>query len=170
MSRRNSREAKASRRRQGSRAAEPGYPVMPPSTCYGSSTILAACYPELRYAEGIRTWTVRDGRSVELEHAWNVNTATGEIWDATLSPTARMLAGSDYGELTYTEGQSTLEPGAFAGWCSVAVEATAGQGWEAKRAALEWVGQALASLPCDCPDVGPDGCRTHGKLAPVTAS
>lgn len=162
MSRRNSREAKAARRRPAQRS---GYPVMPPGTCYGSSTILAACYPELRYAEGVRTRVSPVRPPSDLEHAWNVNTRTGEIWDSTLAPDGRAVVEAGFGELRYAEGQSTLEPGAFAGWCSVATEVTGGLGWGPKREAIELLGKGLAALPCDCPGVGPDGCATHGRLA-----
>jgi hypothetical protein len=170
VSKRNRPAAKARRRAERSRPPAGGYPVMPPGTCYGSSTILAACYPELRYAEGIRTRISPVRPPSDLKHAWNVNRHTGEIWDSTLPPKGRAVAEAGYGELRYTEGESTLGPGAFAGWCSVAVEETSGATAERKRAVIELLGKGLAALPCDCPGVGPDGCVTHGQLAPVTAS
>lgn len=147
MSQRNSRAAKAARRSK--RATRHRYPDMPPGTCYGSSIILAACYPELRYAEGTRTWTRHDGRAVRLEHAWNVNTTTGEIWDSTLRPEARMVAGTRYGELVYTEGERTMPAGAFAGWCAVALEAIGGRAPEQQRQAIEAIGRVLLSVPAD---------------------
>jgi hypothetical protein len=65
------------------------YPVMPPGTCRESSWILAACYPELEYAEGHRTLILNfpDDRVIRdrIEHAWNV-TPDGEIVDATMHP------------------------------------------------------------------------------------
>jgi hypothetical protein len=149
MSRANSREAKAARR-SARPAQRPRYPVMPPSTCYGSSIILAACYPELRYAEGIRTWTSPRHAARVIPHAWNVNVVTGEIWDSTLAPEARALAEvPGYGVLEYAEGERTMGPDAFAGWVTVTLEAVDGRNWHQRCLAIEAVGQALVSLPAD---------------------
>jgi hypothetical protein len=94
-------------------AMRPGrrYPVMPPGDCYSASVAPAQVYPELRYAEGTRTFTVHvqpDGHaeSSAVAHAWNV-TRHGEIWDSTLDPV--VLAAARLGEvaITYAETDGT---------------------------------------------------------------
>ncbi len=153
MSQRNSRAAKAARRAAPKLKAR--YPLMPPGTCYGSSTILAHCYPGLRYAEGIRVMTawLPGGRKhvIRLEHAWNVDTGTGEIWDSTMAPEAHVLAMMSQVRLRYDEGASTQTPDSYRGWCEVAAEATQGMTWDAKRRYIEAVGLALKAVPAeDC--------------------
>lgn len=66
------------------------YPQMPKGTCYQSSRIMAAMYPELSYVEGWMVFTDEDGADIitpsgvpmAIEHAWNV-TPDGEIVDST---------------------------------------------------------------------------------------
>ncbi len=84
------------------------YPMLPPGDCYSASAALAQVYPELRYAEGTRTFTVHvqpDGHaeSSTVAHAWNV-TSSGEIWDSTLDPVAREAAQHGRLLVTYAEG------------------------------------------------------------------
>jgi hypothetical protein len=83
------------------------YPVMPPGTCRESSWVLAACFPELEYAEGHRTLIlhVADGQVIrdEIEHAWNV-TPAGEIVDSTLDEQLRAAVESRQAALEYLAG------------------------------------------------------------------
>jgi hypothetical protein len=146
VSMRNSRTAKAARR--ASRA--PVYPVMPPGECYGSSKVLAACYPELRYAEGTRTFTVRvlpDGHeeSSTIEHAWNV-AADGGVWDSTLNPEVRAAALRHQVQITYAEGEDTQgvkwEP-----ITKALLEQITGLTGKRKREAIESFGRWLAMQP-----------------------
>lgn len=87
------------------------YPIMPPGTCRESSWVLAACYPELEYVEGVRTMVIHvtDGRIIRdsIEHAWNVN-RMGVIVDSTLVPRMRREAESHRVLFEYTPtAQST---------------------------------------------------------------
>jgi hypothetical protein len=83
------------------------YPSGEPGDCRNFSAALVHCFPELRYVEGTRTFTVYvqpDGHveSVTIEHAWTV-LPDGRIWDGTLDPMCR--AAEQYGlVITYVAG------------------------------------------------------------------
>lgn len=155
MSGRNSRNAKDAKH-----AAEADrYPRMPEGACFGSSRFLAACYPELRYAEG--WWSVNiyaDGREIPggpvlIEHAWNVVTATGLIVDSTLTPALGRAVRRGDAKVRYREEPLSRPADSPELWTQVtdaeverAASMTAGMNRPAKRRVLEQLGYELVGL------------------------
>jgi hypothetical protein len=112
---------------------------MPSGTCYCSARLLAALYPELRYAQGDWTVTFADGEVRVIKHAWCV-AADGAIVDPT-APAARP-AGTVY---TYAEkpGHVVNWPDNWAELEELVKRRTACLSPAAKRAEIEEAGQML---------------------------
>jgi hypothetical protein len=100
MSKRNSREAKAARREA---VRQCRYPHMATGTCYYSAWMLAAAYPELRFAAGRRAISyLAQGVTRSVGHAWNV-TGRGEVVDATMSAELREAVRSGRVTVQYAD-------------------------------------------------------------------
>ena len=135
------------------------YPMMPPGTCRESSWVLAACYDELEYVEGILVMIIptTDGQVVRghIEHAWNV-TPDGTVIDSTLSLIHRQGAQAGRLTLQYLPGDSgesqwVNDPDGSARITALARRRTSGLSRDARHKVVAAIGQSFISDLDDWP-------------------
>lgn len=122
-----------------------GYPWMPPHTCFGSADLIAACYPELRYAAGTLHISHPDGTSTTMRHAWCVHD-NGQIIEINMRP----LPGDSF---RYDENPDEAECRTSWGWGAGTVRgdsqtiarAAAHLSPDAKRHLIEACGNDMAA-------------------------